>query len=223
MDRRTVILRRFKAASLFSAGILLTVFPASAAIIGTYSDANAFQGALQSDYLETFDSLPLGQNLDLTGSFAIPLNFTSGNYSYSVDAPGDSTYVINDPTIETNNKLSTNAEDASLVFTFGASINAVGGNFFPTDPTGAVTTGPITIAFDDGSTYTLTDPMAFSGYVSNVDILSLTVGTGGGTNNFATVDNFIVGSTGPAAAPEPQSVFLLLGGLTAGALRLRRR
>jgi hypothetical protein len=36
---------------------------------------------------------------------------------------------------------------------------------------------------------------------------------------FAAVDNLTVGST----TPEPQSVLLLLGGLAAGALRLRRR
>jgi hypothetical protein len=227
MDLRTVITGRFKTAGLLSAAacLLLIASPASAAIIDTYSDATAFQGAVQSSYLENFDSLPLGQNFDPTLNFTIPLDFTNGAYSYSVDAPGDSIFVINDPNNESNESISTNGEDKNIVFTFAAGINAVGGNFFPSDVNGSAIDGPITILFDDNTTYTLTDPAAFSGFISNVDIASLTVGTGGGTNSFATVDNFIVGSTGPAdvTAPEPQSVFLLLGGLSACALRLRRR
>jgi hypothetical protein len=230
MGGRTVILRQFQAAGLFSAAcILLAAAPAKAAIITTYSNVAAFQGALKASYVENFDNLPLGENVDpITGEPA-PMSFTNGKYSYSVDAPGDALFILNDPMNETNEMISTETEDADLVFKFNPGIDAVGGDFFPTDITGAVIAGSVTIKFDDGTTKTITvDPTvgaAFTGFVSNVDIASITIGTGSITGtNFVTVDNFYVGGTAPnVVAPEPQSIFLLLGGLSAGALLFRRR
>jgi hypothetical protein len=220
MKRSTGLSGRFQVAGLLSAVacILLNASPAGAATITVFNIAD-FQGALQSNYyLEDFSGL------DPT---LIPENFSSGAFQYSAASPDDSIFI----TTTADPALSTNTEDFTIVFTFlSDNINAVGGNFFRTDFDGNAIPGAITVAYSDGTTKTFTNPARtdFTGFIFDSNISSLTVSTGPVGNNsvtdppsntFATVDNFIVGTT----APEPQSVFLLLGGLAAGALRLRRR
>jgi hypothetical protein len=198
-----------------AAWTLLTVSSASAATVISYTDAASFLGAVQSSYLENFDSSTAGQQSG-------PVSFSSGIYQYSVDVPNDSVFFLENPSSPGDFELSTSSTDFSIVFTFGAGINAVGGNFFATDTPGNVTAGVITVTLNDGTTQILTDASAttFSGFVSaGTAISSLTVSTGG-TGIYATVDNFY---TGVAAAPEPGSVLMILGGLSALAPWLRRR
>jgi hypothetical protein len=227
MKRSTGLSGRFQAAGLLSAVtcILLTASPASAATID-YTDAASFLAALQSSSTDNFDYPSLLPSTDQAYGSAV--NFAS--YLVATN-PADNIWIssINDPANPANQTLSTISSDVNLDFTFDPGINAVGGNFFPTDINGNVTAGPITVTLGDGTSKILTtDPAAllpFIGFISNVDIVSLSISTGG-SGNYAAVDNLIVGTAIPAAptaTPEPQSIFLLLGGLSAGAWRLSRR
>ena len=230
MKRSTELSGRFQAACLLAAVtcILLTASPASAATITVFHNVADFQDALFSfSPTDTFDDLPANtQSVDLD-NVGVPLLRTNGAFQYSVDAPGDSLFTTDTADIA----LSTTSPLSNIEFSlFSPGINAVGGNFFPTDAYFSVIPGVITFTFngDTGTTQTLTDPLGtdFIGFISDGDISSLSVGvnvanpdSANPADIFATVDNLTVGST----TPEPQSVLLLLGGLAAGALRLRRR
>jgi hypothetical protein len=236
MDRITVLFKRFQPAGLLSVAawtLLAASSPAVAATVVTYTDVAAFQSAIQPGYyLENFDSITPGQSLDPSGNNIVPLSFSSldGAYSYTADAPGDSLFVVQDPNDVAAQSLSTNSPGFNMIFTFASGIRAVGGNFFATNIDGYVTSGLITITLGDGTTQTLTDPLGtdFGGFTSiGSDISSLTVSAAPDplqdpllTPVYGTVDNFYTGTT---VTPEPQSVFLLLGGLAAGVLQLRRR
>jgi hypothetical protein len=226
MKRSTGLSGRFQAAGLLSAVtcILLTASPASATTIATFNNATDFLAALQSSSTDNFDA-PLLVPSTAQNTYGPSLTFASYVVTTS---PTDNIWISStDPANNPNNQvLSTFTPDVDLDFTFAAGINAVGGNFFPTNNNGGVAAGPITVTLGDGTSRILTtDPTAllpFIGFISDVDIVSLSVSTGG-SGNYATVDNLIVGAAAPTAAPEPQSIFLLLGGLTAGAWRLRRK
>jgi hypothetical protein len=221
MKRSTGLSGRFQAAGLLAAVtcILLTASPASAATIG-YTDVASFLAAMQPSSTNNFDALLPSTAQDSYGS-------SLGFASYSVaTSPADNIWIsIFDLDQPANQALSTYTPDVNLDFTFNAGIQAVGGNFFTTGPDGLVTAGQITVTVtlgDGTSQILLTDPtvlMPFIGFISDADIVSLSVTESSG--NYATVDNLIVGA--PTFAPEPQSIFLLLGGLTAGAWRLRRK
>jgi hypothetical protein len=228
MNRTTLSFKRFQTACLLSLAALslAAAFPASAASVTTYNNAGTFISALQSSYLENFNSIGLGAQLG-------PMNFSGNSYSYSVDVPSDSIYIIDSPSSPGDHAFSTANPDFSIVFTFASGIDSVGGNFFATDAPGNVSSGVITILLNDGTTQVLTNPAGsdFSGFISSgADISSLTVSSSS-ADAYATVDNYYVGrhmdedhGGGPhAAAPEPQSFALLLGGIGAFALRLRRR
>jgi hypothetical protein len=235
MDRITVLFKRFQPAGLLSVAawtLLAASSPAVAATVVTYTDVAAFQNVLQPGfYLENFDSLTPGQTLDPSGNI-IPMSFSSldGAFSYTVDAPGDSLFVVQDPDALSAQSLSTNSPGFDMIFTFASGIRAVGGNFFATDINGYVNSGLVMITLGDGTTQTLTDPLGtgFGGFTSiDSDISSLTVSAAPDplqdpllTPVYGTLDNFYTGTT---VTPEPQSVFLLIGGLAAGVLQLRRR
>jgi hypothetical protein len=264
MDRRTVLLRRFKTAGLLAAAacILLTASPANAGSVTTYNNATAFETALAQDnasyYKEDFNSPAVFTNSGAAyqgfsgnfplGDYSGTMNFSNSTYSYTVgayslDAPPQPSdlYVANDPSGDPGDlALSTFSPDYQMVFTLGNNINVVGGNFFLTAGDGSVATGKITVTLSDGTHQTFDNQgvnypgTTFGGFIANnnATITSVTVDTQGNTGNFATVDNFYVGSDsagvnpnqGPGGqAPEPGSIFLLLGGLTAGALKLRKR
>jgi hypothetical protein len=232
MKRSTGLSGRFQTAGFLAAVtcILLTASPASAATI-PFTDVAKFLAALSSfSPTDTFYDLPANtQFADPDNNYVgVPLLRTNGAFQYTVDAPSDSLFTTNTaPDVA----LSTTSPLSNIEFSlFSPGINAVGGNFFPTAADSSVIHGVITFTFngDPGTTQTLTDPLGtdFIGFISDVDISSFSVGVNvanpdpaNSADIFAAVDNFTVGST----TPEPQSVLLLLGGLAAGALRLRRR
>jgi hypothetical protein len=229
MKRSTGLSERFQAAGLLSAVacILLIASPASATTID-YTDAAAFQAALSSfSSMDTFDDLSANTQFADQNNVGVPLLRTNGDFQYSVDAPGDALFTTAPgPDIA----LSTTTPLLNIEFSsFSPGINAIGGNFFPTAADFSVIPGVITFTFngDPGTTQTFTDPLGtdFIGFIFDGVISSLSVGvnvanpdSGNPADIFATVDNVTVGFT-----PEPQSVLLLLGGLAAGVLRLRRR
>jgi hypothetical protein len=212
-----------------AAWVLFAASPASAASVSLYSSTATFLGALQSSYIENYNSLPA------TGQHSGPLNFSGNGYSYAVDVPGDSLYVIDYPSDAGNYALSTLTSDYSLVFTFGSGIQGVGGSFFLTDDPGNSAIGSITLTLNDGTTETLTNPgvSGFNGFISSgADITSLTISTGT-AGVFATADNLYVGEAaggpsgnghpGPGNAPEPASTVLMFSGLAAGAFQAYRK
>jgi hypothetical protein len=215
-----------------AAWVLFAASPASAGTVALYSDTTTFLGALQSSYFENYD-----HNTDPGPNGA--LNFSGNGYGYSVDVPGDSIYVT-DLNSAGDHALSTSTADFSLVYTFDAGVQGVGGSFFLTDAPGNLAPGTVTITLGDGTTQTLTDPgvNGFNGFISSgADIASLTISTTGSSGLFATADNLYVGGTGSnsnggngngnpgpgGATPEPASVALFLSGLAASAFRVYKK
>jgi hypothetical protein len=219
-----------------AAWVLFAASPASAASVTLYNDTASFLGGLQSSYLENFNST-------VTGEQGGPLSFSGSGYSYSVDTPGGSIYVIEYPSDPRNYALSTIPSDVPLVFTFGSGVEGVGGSFFLTDDPGNTVNGSITITLNDGTTQTLTNPgtNGFNGFISSgAEITSLTI-TSGTDGMYPTVDNLYVGAEssgygnpgggnpgggnpGPGGAtPEPASVALFLSGLAASAFRVYKK
>jgi hypothetical protein len=232
MKRSTGLSGRFQAAGLLAAVtcILLTASPASAATITVFHNIVDFQDALSSfSPTDTFNDLIANtQFADQDNNYVgVPLLRTNGAFQYTVDAPNDSLFTTDTaPDVA----LSTTSALSNIEFSlFSPGINAVGGNFFPTAVDFSVIPGVITFTFNGDTTQTVANPLGtdFIGFISDVDISSFLVGvnvanpdsnSANSADIFAAVDNLTVGST-----PEPQSVLLLLGGLAAGALRLRRR
>jgi hypothetical protein len=230
MNQPKVSLKHSVSGCLLSAAawVLLAASPASAASVTLYNNTATFLGDLQSSYIENYNSLGTGQQNG-------PLSFSGSGYSYTVDAPSDSVYVIDYPSDAGNHALSTLTSDFSLVFTFGTGIEGVGGSFFLTDDPGNPAAGSVTVTLNDGTTQTLTNPGAngFSGFISSgADISSLTISTGT-PGVYATADNLYVGASassgngngnpGPGNAPEPASMALAFSGLVAAAFRAYRK
>lgn len=185
-----------------------------------YNDLSSFMSVLEPGYhLETFATVPMG----LAGA---SMNLPGG---YTVSAMGD----LWGQDYAGSRVLSTNSPVQALQFTFTTLMpTAVGGYFFPTDESGALLDGPVTVDLSDGTHVVLQ---------SNGTTPFLGFTTGGGTvitslliwgsitsdvNYWPTVENLYVGRNAypdGSATPEPST--LLPGGMAAlaGLVLVRRR
>lgn len=209
---------------------LATIFAARPADADTvYVSKGAFLAATAPGYyLETFDSLEPWP----ADPYASPMSFSDGTFSYDASADGG-IYPITDPTDDSDVWFGPNFATDSLVFTMtGAPVKAIGGNFFVTDALGEVISGTITALLDNGqflSVVTDSD-VNFIGFTTTNAIVSLTITveqTGDPTNgpfSWATVNDFIVGTTPNVVVPEPATIAMVLPALlVGGALVARRR
>jgi hypothetical protein len=216
----------FSKTLLFSSALLLAANVSSSFATTIYTSQSSFLAATAPGYyLETFNSLP--QNSFLSS----PQNFSGNGFSYSASAAAGFFNVgpSGDTWLSTNNQLT------DIVFTLTSNnITSVGGYFFLTDSSGALTGGTVTVTLNDGSTFSIANPnsTSFVGFTSAIPILSLTVhpqGNAGaivqgegGAFTFATVNDFIVGGPQGSAVPENGSSALLMGVALAGLFGVRR-
>jgi hypothetical protein len=199
------------------AAVMLSMGGADAAL-SVYTTQASFLAAAGRAATDTFDDL----ELDFVGS---PLERTVGGFGYAATSAG-----FFGAGSAADVWLSTNDAFEPIVFaSFTGAPRAVGGFFFATAASGAALPGQsvVVTAVDAGGPAARTlanpGPVTFLGFVSDGALASLTVAAvdGGSVAAFATVDDFVLAAA--AAVPETETGVLLLGGLAALGLRMRRR
>ena len=192
----------------------ITAVPSLGTVI-QFTDEAVFQAALTPGYyLENFNYAPWLTVEDP----AIPnTSFGPTNgWEYDISSPqglsGQPT-----PAPDSGGAVAPYNGGQTLTVAFtGPLPTAVGGTFWVTNVSGTfVPGGVVTIKIFSDATYTYLDAVdypAFSGFISNSPITSMTISTAG---NWASMDNLYVG------VPEPMTLGLLvIGGL---ALLIRKR
>lgn len=208
-------------ATLIGAALFLQGADVLAGIIKVFTNKADFEAAIWNAGTDTFNDLALNSEFDspLTGR-------TAGSHSYRASVSGDSFSMAG---TADDRWLSTNTWQRAIVFdNFATGIKAIGGYFFPSNNNGEYLLGSMTLALQDvdNATETITfeasSALAFRGFISTIDLFSLTVTPPSGS--FSTANNLILGET--PAIPEPGSLVImsLLGlSLGAGALARKRR
>jgi hypothetical protein len=145
-------------------------------------------------------------------------NYSNGTYSYTAYSSGG---------LYSNGEfLGANLPNTDLVIYFtGASVNALGANFYNTNANDGFTMAAITITLSDGTTTTF-QPSAttnsYRGFTTDVFITSLTI-SNTNVNRYVGLDNLTVGrAIEVAAVPEPASLAVMGAGMF-GLMAMRRR
>jgi PEP-CTERM motif len=124
--------------------------------------------------------------------------------------------------------LSTNNAENAIVFTFtSGNVTAIGGYFFPTDFSGGLTSGAVSVTLSDGTVINLTSPGigTFTGYASSGTVLTSRIIDAPDTaaNQWSTVNDLYVGAESVGGVPEPATTALAGAGALLLALGLHRR
>lgn len=204
------------------AGFLAALLvPAASGNIVVYTDRADFLAALAPGYYEeTFDGLS-------QGGLSSPQAFSGGGFSYDVSAP----FSLWSGTIGGDRFLAVQSASDPLNFSnFGGAPHAFGGYFFFADNAGGIHpdgAGSITVTngVDPVLVVDVPAPTAattFFGFIGTAPLTSVSfvrttdVGTG-----WASVNDIIAGNS--AAIPEPGTVSMMVVGLGALGLGLRKR
>lgn len=217
------------ASTIFSVVLSATVLlaaPAAHAALTTYTSQSAYLGAVGTTGVDTFDDLDIEP-------YDTPFPRTAGDFSYvATTGPGNPrAYGASDNDIDWY--LSSSRRTDSITFAdFGTPIAGAGGFFWGSDIAGYSVFAPwITVTATDSSgatlTYTIQDPVpsSFLGFVSDVQIVSLSVATGDqlgldGYGIWPTVNDLHLSVS---AVPEPGTYAMLLAGLGMVGCAARRR
>jgi hypothetical protein len=202
------------------AALLATAGVAQATIV-VYTTQASFNAATSAQGVDTFTGL------SITGSTPSPITRTAGAYTYTGAVTTTSFFGAG---TTANPWLSTNTATDTMTFnTFLGGVQAVGGDFFGSDITGAFLAGDITITATDASgTVTQTivgaTTTSFLGFVSNGAMSSLTVTSVQPASGFLwpTLDNLTLAKA-VVAVPEPETYAMMLAGLGLVGFFARRR
>jgi len=173
-----------------------------------FGDESSFLEQVDVVYTNTFGGLEIGT--------ASTLDFSSGEYSYTVSAagPGGGMLSVRDGEISTTNGL-----DGILITFTGADVHAVGGNLWATTQEGADIGGYISLELDDGTyeLFSATSRENFRGMSSESAIQSIFIDLPDGEGViWASMDSLMIGQV-----PSPGALGLLsVAGI--GASRRRR-
>ncbi len=220
---RSVIVRIFPlpaSSAIIAAAAMLAGAPAANAALTTYTSQAGYLAAVGTTGVDTFDDLDIEP-------YDTPLPRTAGDYSYiATTGPGNPrAYGASNDDIDWW-LSSSRATDAITFSGFGPGIAGAGGYFFGSDIAGfSVLATSITLTATDSSgatlVYTIDAPVltSFVGFVSDVDITSLSVQVLGQPGVWPTVNDFHLS----APVPEPATCGMLLGGLGLLGYAARRR
>jgi hypothetical protein len=196
--------------SLVAFGASALVGSASASVIFYTDEPNFLTHISPGYYLEEFSSIGLG-------ILPSPQTFSGGSPTFSCEASAPSGLFGVEPTDYTR-ALSVNDAIEPLTITFtGASVRAVGGQFFATEFLGDVASGSVTITLSDGSTHSANfPPVGFLGFVATGGTIITSLEVTSNLSDWPAVDHLYVG------VPEPQE-WALVSGLGMAALAFCRR
>jgi hypothetical protein len=212
----------FRRLAVAVSAVALIVPTAAQAQITVHTTLASWLAAVSAPGLDTYDDLEIAE-----GFYDTPLLRTAGAYSYSLSSPNGFVPVGTVP----DTWISQFFFQDGLTFNgFSSGVRGIGGNFFPTLETGAVTTGQLQVtltsgAFTNTQTLTNTTPSSFLGFTSTVALTSLTVQVVNPVANvgpFSTVNNLRLGAA-TTVIPEPSTYALLATGLTVMGFVARRR
>ncbi|RVU44264.1 PEP-CTERM sorting domain-containing protein [Rubrivivax rivuli] len=190
------------------AAALLAVSAAASAQTTTYTSAATFlANVAPGSYTEGF--------ADPFFSGEPSATFTGNGFTYTVSAPGG---VYGNGTL-----IGTNLPTETLTVTFsGATVTAIGGNFWATNISDVFQPVPVTLTLSDGTTTTFTPVSettgSFRGFTTTLGITSMTIASTAGV--YAGMGNLTVGV---AAIPEPGTWLMMALGVGALLLRNSRR
>ncbi|PZP36694.1 MAG: hypothetical protein DI603_01675 [Roseateles depolymerans] len=174
-----------------------------------YTSAASFLPQLAAGYYtETFDGLA-----------DLPPSFSGGGFSYSITTAGGA--------YATGEYIGGSFPYETLTISFtGASVNAIGADFFANNIGGDFLPLSVSVSLSDGTVVDFTPTSqadSFRGFVSTTSISSVTLGItqpGSLLYPYANLDNLTVGVS---AVPEPASAALLgLGASLLWAVRRRK-
>tara|TARA_R110002072_G_scaffold150953_6_gene299936 strand:- start:47383 stop:47976 length:594 start_codon:yes stop_codon:yes gene_type:complete len=174
-----------------------------------FDDESLFFEQVNVEYTNTFNGLDTGA--------VSSLDFSSGDYSYTVSAagPGGGMLSVRDGEIST-----THGMDGILITFTGADVYAVGGHLWSTLEDGETVGGYISLVLDDGTfeIFSATSRENFRGLSSESAIESIFIDLPDGDELFwASMDSLSIGTLVPAP-----SALGLLGVAGIGAARRRR-
>jgi hypothetical protein len=213
--------------SLAAAALAFAATPSSLAAQTTFTTFDAFVAAIGSYGTDSFNELS-------NDVYAGPLMRSAGTNAYTVQAAGapfNNLYALANPDQGTDLWLSTEEATAPLRFGgFSNTVFAVGGRFFATGLTGAVSGTALRVVAIDvmGNTVdeliTPTSSGAFFGARFAFAVASFTVTADnsgfGGSAYFPTVNDLVLGQAA-TTVPEPATLWLLAAGV--GVLFVLRR
>ncbi|HEX8603016.1 MAG TPA: PEP-CTERM sorting domain-containing protein [Pseudoduganella sp.] len=196
---------------------LLITGSAAHAELTTFTSQSAYLAAVGNTGVDTFDDLDIE-------AYATPFPRAAWDYTYvaTTGPTSANAYGASDDDIDWY--LSTAQREDTLTFSsFGTPIAGAGGFFFGGDIAGYTVDAPYIIVSATDSTgamltYTLEHPTpwSFLGFVSDAQIVSLSVTSGGqdgadGSGIYATVNDLHLSVAAPV--PEPATYGMLLAGL----------
>jgi hypothetical protein len=190
------------------AAALLAVSAAASAQTTTYTTAATFlANVAPGSYTEGFADPFFSGDPSAT--------FTGNGFTYTVSAPGG---LYGNGTL-----IGTNLPTEALTVTFsGATVTAIGGNFWSTNISDVFQPVPVTLTLSDGTITTFTPSSetvgSFRGFTSTVGITSMQITSTAGV--YAGMGNLTVGV---AAIPEPGTWLMMALGVGALLLRNSRR
>lgn len=201
---------------------LLCLSASSYASLTVYTTQASFLAATSAQGVETFTGF------NLSGPTPSPFSGSAGAYGYTASV---STTTFYGAGTTANPWLSTNTASDTITFNgFTNGAQAIGGNFFDSDFSGAFQAGSITVTATDSSassvqTITNATTTSFLGFVSSDSLISLTVSAvQPGAPIWPTVDNLVIAQRPTSGAvPEPGSIPLVLAGVGIMGLLARRR
>lgn len=209
-----------------TAALLMTVSTAHAELIA-FTSQSAYLAAVGNTGVDTFDDLDIE-------AYATPFDRTAGDYTYVATTGPDSENAYGASDNDIDWYLSTAQRGDTLTFSgFGTPIAGAGGFFFGGDIAGYTVDAPyITVWATDSTgatlTYTLDHPTTttFLGFVSDAQIVSLSVTSGGqdgldGGGIYGTVNDLHLSIAAPV--PEPATYGMLAAGLGVLGVMARRR
>jgi hypothetical protein len=209
-----------------ASAVLLFAASAAHAALTTYTSQSAYLSAVGTTGVDTFDDLWIEP-------YDTPFARTAGDIGYvATTGPGNPrAYGASDDDIDWYLTPS-RASDSVTFSSFDTPVAGAGGYFWGSDGGGYSVFAPyITVTATDSTgatlTYTITDPVpsSFLGFVSDAQIVSMSVATGVQTGAdgypiWPTVNNLHLSV---AAVPEPGTYAMLLAGLGMLGWTARRR